>query len=363
MVRRSGSVSLLFLALVSVAAFGQAAAPGSPQTSQAASAAPAAAVDPVMPKDANALMALAARVNGLASTDTKPWHLKATYQTFDADGKPKDTGTFEEWWAGPEKYKISYADPDFHQVEYKNGEKTEILGDKGWRTLPREMVKTYLNHPLPDVGDIAKENCTRNDRKVGKVNLSCVEPRTLQHFSPADQTSTMFCFDPAAPVVRLEESDGHLFVLFNNSERMNGHQYLEQHILVENENQRIVDIEVTSVAILSSAEEAMFAPAAAAVPGPGPRVSPGVITGKKIGGQAVHYPVRARQNHVQGMVMLEATINKTGDIEGLEVVSGPSELQKSTVDAVKTWKYKPYLLNGQPVDVMTEINVIYTLGG
>jgi len=58
---------------------------------------------PVMPADPTELMRWAARVNGLDSASMKPWHLKATYQISDDEGKNKDQGTFEEWWAGPEK--------------------------------------------------------------------------------------------------------------------------------------------------------------------------------------------------------------------------------------------------------------------
>jgi protein TonB len=60
---------------------------------------------------------------------------------------------------------------------------------------------------------------------------------------------------------------------------------------------------------------------------------------------------------------LQATISKTGAIENLHVVSGPPMLQQAALDAVKTWRYKPYLLSGEPVEVETEVNVIFTLGG
>lgn len=345
---------LVLLSLIGMAGAGCA-------TGQAA-AAPVTA-DPVMPKDANAAMQLAARVNGLASPDMKPWHLKANYQTFDADGKAKDQGVFEEWWAGPEKWKISYADPDFHQVDYKNGEKTEILGDSGWPTLPREMVRTYLNDPLPKEIEIAKENYAANEQKLGKVTLKCIKPKSAGHYSgPGDVPDSMFCFDQVLPVIRLEDSSHRLFVLFNQTERINGH-YLAQQIEVENGNLPIVNMEVTSLQTLSGAEEAMFAPTSAAVPGPGPTVKAGVIAGSKIGGVDPRYPIEARRNRVQGMVMLEATINKAGEIDNLQIISGPKELRESAFDAVKTWRYKPYLLNGQPVAVRTQVNVIYQLGG
>ncbi|MGP8268583.1 MAG: energy transducer TonB [Terracidiphilus sp.] len=56
-------------------------------------------------------------------------------------------------------------------------------------------------------------------------------------------------------------------------------------------------------------------------------------------------------------------MSKTGAIEGLHVVSGPAMLQQSALDAVRTWRYRPYLLSGEPVEVETTVNVIFTLGG
>src|SRR5277367_2501863 len=95
---------LLFFALVSgLVAFGQAGQQSSPQTNRVVAAAPVMA-NPVIPKNLKDLMVLGWRVNGVEGVD-KPWHLKATYQTFDADGNVTGSGTYEEWVASPEKWK------------------------------------------------------------------------------------------------------------------------------------------------------------------------------------------------------------------------------------------------------------------
>lgn len=75
------------------------------------------------------------------------------------------------------------------------------------------------------------------------------------------------------------------------------------------------------------------------------------------------YPTLAKTIHVGGTVVLEATISKAGTIANLHVVSGPAILQGAAINAVSQWRYRPYLLNGQPIDVETTINVIFTLGG
>jgi TonB family protein len=73
------------------------------------------------------------------------------------------------------------------------------------------------------------------------------------------------------------------------------------------------------------------------------------------------YPVDAKKARIQGTVKLQAIVGKTGEIENLKVLSGPDELQKSSLDAVRKWTYKPFLLNGDPVEVKTTINVTYSL--
>lgn len=73
------------------------------------------------------------------------------------------------------------------------------------------------------------------------------------------------------------------------------------------------------------------------------------------------YPPLARQARVQGTVVLRAVIGKDGTIQDLSVVSGHPMLTKAALDAVKQWRYKPYLLNGEPVLVQTTINVNFEL--
>jgi periplasmic protein TonB len=74
------------------------------------------------------------------------------------------------------------------------------------------------------------------------------------------------------------------------------------------------------------------------------------------------YPAIARQARIQGTVVLAATISKSGTIEKLHILSGPQMLQQAAINAVSGWLYKPYMLNDQPVEVETQINVIFRLG-
>jgi protein TonB len=92
------------------------------------------------------------------------------------------------------------------------------------------------------------------------------------------------------------------------------------------------------------------------------RVSSGVAQGLLIHQVKPTYPSIAVQARVQGTVVLQAVIAKDGTVQDLRVVSGHPLLVRAAMAAVQLWRYKPYLLNDQPVEVDTQINVNFTLG-
>jgi protein TonB len=94
---------------------------------------------------------------------------------------------------------------------------------------------------------------------------------------------------------------------------------------------------------------------------PKPHISSGVMEGMLINRVLPVYPVPARAMRIAGRVRLQATISRDGTIENLHVTSGPVLLQQAAIDAVKQWRYRPYLLNGEPVEVETTINVDFTM--
>src|SRR6202140_1405379 len=93
------------------------------------------------------------------------------------------------------------------------------------------------------------------------------------------------------------------------------------------------------------------------------RVSSGVSSGLLVRKVSPNYPPLARQARIQGTVILQAQISKDGSIQNLQLISGHPMLAPAAIEAVKQWKYKPYLLNGEPVEVETQVQVNFTLAG
>lgn len=91
-------------------------------------------------------------------------------------------------------------------------------------------------------------------------------------------------------------------------------------------------------------------------------ISSGVMEGQLIRKVTPVYSAIAVAARVEGTIVLQATISKGGTIENLRVVSGPAMLQQAAIDAVKQWRYRPYVLDGQPVEVETTVNVVFSMG-
>ena len=91
------------------------------------------------------------------------------------------------------------------------------------------------------------------------------------------------------------------------------------------------------------------------------RISGMVVEGMLIEKTVPVYPAIAKATDTQGTVVLQAIISRSGTIENLHVVSGPAMLQQAALDAVKRWRYRPFLLSGEPVEVETTVNVVFKL--
>jgi protein TonB len=107
-----------------------------------------------------------------------------------------------------------------------------------------------------------------------------------------------------------------------------------------------------SGSVFGSASKAKVAPHVVAI-------SAGVADGMILRKTPPVYPKFAQDAHITGKVVLKATITKQGTIEGVQVLSGPKILAPAAVEAVKTWKYKPYTLDNQPVSVETDITIVF----
>ncbi len=108
--------------------------------------------------------------------------------------------------------------------------------------------------------------------------------------------------------------------------------------------------------ILSAAPVNVPAPAGQKI-----KLSQGISQGLLVKRVAPAYPPTAKQMHIQGTVQIQANISKEGNITDVKLLSGDASLGHAAMDAVRQWKYKPYVLNGEPIEIQTQVTVIFKL--
>ena len=139
--------------------------------------------------------------------------------------------------------------------------------------------------------------------------------------------------------------------------------YVAGDLTVVRAGKTILSAHLASIETLDPVNDADFSPTSDAVALPRRiHISAGVAQGLLERKVAPEYPSQARAQRAQGTIVLQALIGTDGRVKDLRAISGPPVLQKSAIDAVRRWRYRPYLLNGSPVEVMTTINVIFSVG-
>ena len=136
--------------------------------------------DRPLPKDPAAALDLLRKTNGLGE-DTKPWHVHATYQTFDEQGKPSGTGTFEMWWASATKYKEDYVSESFKQTVYGTESKPVRVGYPFNTPYPEAFLESEIVHPVPNHAEVSEARLDPRDLTLGTLKLHCT--MLWQHFN------------------------------------------------------------------------------------------------------------------------------------------------------------------------------------
>lgn len=314
--------------------------------------------DQATPPDKKELMLAASRLNNLTTPDMKPWHIKATYQTFDETGAVSDEGTFEEWWAGPQKFKSVLTGKTFTETEYitEQGDFRVPSPPGGMFLLAR--LRNDLTHPLPDEKVVQRASYSSGELETGSLKLTCV----TQSFPYAPS----YCLAKSEPFLRIyEEPANSIRAFYNRLLRFQGKVVAGDRKQTRNGKDDLT-VHLDTIESVDPADQSVFVAPPGANIVPIPRIvniSAGVAAGMIEHKVAPEYPGYAKAERISGTVVLQARIDKTGHIADLSVVSGPEDLRSAAAEAVRQWRYRPYLLNGEPVEVRTTINVIFSLGG
>jgi hypothetical protein len=313
--------------------------------------------DTVTPPDV--LYASVFRSQGLDFPQVKPWHLKAHYSLL-KDGK-METGTFEEWWIAPQKYKLSYARKGFTQTDYAGDTGLFRMGNQQWPVGQEASIHQEITQPLPAMPD-AKEAELRPATYNGSASLRCVEVAYTPVAGHAAETSNpVYCMDSAKPVLRLTALHGmHNLTTYNRVTQFQGH-YIAEDIAAFYSEKPVFTFTVDLMEALSGVEEATLAPPPGAT----------LIAKEKLvipGGAlstlrfvSPDYPSMAKQMHADGKVEVMATIDRLGRVVKVGEATGPALLRQPAMDAILRWTFRPFLFCGEATEVDARLSIIFKL--
>jgi TonB family protein len=381
------------LGMICLPAFSQDATPAFAHAQEA----PAVA----MPSEPKELLLLAAKTNGLTGDDVKPWHGKVTYKSFDEQGNVKYQGTIEEFWVSPTKHKLTFTSGSLSQTMYGSERGDYMVGGAGMDLLMAYHARREFFDPLPSPQEVMWGNYVFQERQTGSIMVVCLH----QQDTTGRPFGLTWCMDSEKPDLRISVNSNGPDVLHRNIVRFQGRSIAGDLKFSGGEleniesNKPVFEAHLETIEPLTNIDDTDFVPPQGATPPlmitgasfdrngvllttfssvPKPsyefddRVSPPDATPKvhKIsvsGGVMVAMllkkvdPVYPGDLRLEGTVVLQALINKEGHIENLHVISGHPMLRQAALDAVKQWVYKPYLLNGEPIEVETTINVVFKL--
>jgi TonB family protein len=321
------------------------------------------------PSDPAEFLKLAAQKNGLGGADLRPWHIKVTYQTYDDHGKPAEQGVFEDWWAAPKQYKMTFSRNSFHRTTYVSKSGNTDIGDRDL-PFPEYLLTRVLISPIEE--DMYREDSKLRSftKRFGKVDLHCIQeiPAGLKadHPPAEDPVFPTVCFEPSAPMLRISGSFGEGSLVIEKVAALD-ERYLPEDATVYDNGMPVLSFHLDQGESTASWDPSIFQPPASASANNAAgsdtvTLNAAVVSGTKIAGQPPSYPLPDKIQRVQGTVVLKALIGTDGRIRRLRVVSAPDDqLAISAMTAVKTWRYRPYLLAGLPVNVETQLNIVYHL--
>ena len=308
-------------------------------------------------------LAKVVEINNLCAKGKTPFHLQLSFQLFDLSGKPEEKGSLETWWAGDAGSALAIETPSLGKL---NGfQQTSESTNQARRSI--FLIRQLFNEIVDPASPLRSEgNTVSTNTAEGKVELTCtyVEPEGSKRPALAyphvcigkiDNTVRLVT-EPAKAVLRNQLGKfANTLVALDVQVTLSGRQAIRGHIeKLESFSPDHAPTPLKTNALFSSSVEGNHS-----VPAAG---AGHVFAGRKISGNNPVYPPSARTRRIAGSVMLGILIAKDGSVSALFPIASPDpSLTEAAIDAVKTWTYTPYLLNGAPTEVNTTVTVNFDL--
>ncbi|MGA8011684.1 MAG: hypothetical protein WB949_04580 [Candidatus Acidiferrales bacterium] len=291
-----------------------------------------------------------AALNGLQSTDLRPWHIVVTYDQFDEDGDNVHSGVYEEFWVGEKKYKRIYKSDNLNQTDYATDKGLYRLGDQRWPDRTQSQIRAEIVAPFYYAGTLEGFHARNAERTFSRYKLQCI----LIERNSGISDPTQYCFEPDGSTLRYSRGMGWFQTVYNGIVPFQGRS-LAREVDVTNAGKPYLKLRVETIELISHLDEADFIPPTDSIGPLGGRISGVQLT--ETNSIFPQWPASLRGQHVT--VTVEFVVGRDGHVVSAHGVSGPLEGYKACEDAVRQMTFQPYLVLDKPVEVEQKMSFHY----
>lgn len=298
------------------------------------------------PADLSNFLKTEASLNGLDSTELRPWHLLLSYEQFDEDGDKVHSGTFEEFWAGPKKYKTIYKSDNLNQTDYATEKGLFRLGDQRWPSRAEIAAREEVVAPFAYAATLQGFRIGRVEHNFSGHMLDCVLFENTKGIS----TITQYCFDHDGTALRYSRGFGWNQTVYNDLVRFQDRS-VARDVEVTDGGKPYLKIHVKTLESPSLIPDDELVPPAETVILSGERLTG--VNPKPVLEPFPDWPMPLIRQHFS--VTVKIVIGKNGHVLSAQGIEGPADAYRSAEESVKKWVFQPYLVMGEPEEVETKV--------
>jgi hypothetical protein len=296
-----------------------------------------------IPTDPAEFLALAAKVNGLASDNVGPWHVKATFQLLDDQGKVRESGTYEAFWKSPNQYKVSYSSPSYTQTIWANDSGNFATTNLKWPGDVEWMIRRSLFDLVPEPDRLKNLNLQWRETSKG-IKVKCIDEIPV-YGKLRLQGLPFYCFDSGTPILRFGSEAQQTYQGSFNSIASIGGTYIAKDVELAHDTKPYFRLHLDTLEPLHETGDEIFCPDPIAVP-----VPRRVVIDSDLRDMHTIYKAGIPRSAFAGSrspmmrdpeVIVQVLVNKKGKVVDIA--------------AARQWEFKPYLIQGEPTEFYTEL--------
>jgi len=295
--------------------------------------------------------------NSIDSADLKPWHLKATVQIFDSQGRPTDQGSIEEWWSSPTLDRREYKLDSYSATEIRSSGKLYRSTGADLPPYYLELLRDGIVHPINAPKDPKPRVPMLRKLPSSKVPLECIALVSPGQQETEDQN---YCFAPGSDTLQATINYAKLITKLEAGGNFQG-RHVQTSMLVSYNGHKAAsaNVETLRTEEIPQTEFEITADLQEPVPH---LLERGEHSDDKSGRAVSHeypeIPDSAKKGSSSGQVVLRIIIGVDGSIRRIDVIGATNELLvPPTLAAVKKWRFSPATSYGKPVEVENTISM------